>query len=364
MKRMGLAGLMLFVGLSWTVAENAGAPGLAGRSAAWKKSVALAAGEPSQTLAQTQQIPEGDRTAFARDVLGVIANKPNADRKRWIEEYAAVAAALVNGAGGAKRTTIAAVADEIVELGVTGEARELTVSREMTSLLQATIAQLSVPDRVAFAAAVHQAIDKQKSPDAEARARAFGATSVALATGAGDRKFVVVAEAFCEVPTNALGAVAHAMSEIFDQRRSKLSEQDYLQLAMRTLQAVADCVSGKSDAALRLASAAAAFVRGAGAPGAFEADLLAKIAPDVLTKAGITREGFAAALAAAKLALQAPHPASPLSIPLFSVQDLTPPGNLPSGLSVGGETGLPIARENRPPPPPPGYQNQGIGKKR
>jgi hypothetical protein len=173
-----------------------------------------------------------------------------------------------------------------------------------------------------------------------------------------------VAEAFCEVPTNALGAVSQAMSEIFDQRRSKLSEQDYLQLAMRTLQAVADCAAGKPDAAMRLASAAAAFVGGAGSPGTFEAGLLAKISPEVFAKTGITREGFVAALAAAKLAFQAPHVASPLSIPLFSVQDLIPPGSLPLGLSVGGETGLPIARENRPPPPPPGYQNQGIGKKR
>jgi len=252
----------------------------------------------------------------------------------------------------------------MVEIGVTGEARELTVTGEMTALFQATIERMPVTDRVAFAGNVFQAIDKQKAPDAETRNSNFKMASVALAAGAGEQKVVVVSAAFCEIPTNALGAVSAAFAEVFDQRRSKLSEPDYLQLAMRTLQAVADCATGKPDAGVRFAYAAAAFVGGAGSPATFEGALLAKLTPEILAKVGLSRDEFVAALAAAKGGIQGQRVASPLAIPLFSVQDLIPPGSVPLGLSVGGETGLPVARENRPPSPPPGYQNQGIGKKR
>jgi hypothetical protein len=355
MNKLIMSAVLALGVLATAYAAESIAPAREARSAVWQKNLALAVNDAAKATAAIQAMPEAERAAFAADVLAVLQTKRQvmADKAAWESSFAATAAALVAGAGGARQAVLAAVAAETVNAVVTSEARELTAGSltSLGALAKLEMSMLKGQDRVDFANALLQAVNKQKATDAGVHKLAMSMTALALFAGAGDAKKEVFAEVFAVVDLRDLGAVAKAFSDAFSQRKNNLGSDDYLQAATKLLQAVAERNAGQPDAGVRLAYAVAVFLGGANNPVQFEQDLTGKLA-DLLAKVGMTKERFATALAAAKADLAA-------NAALVSKMAAWGLIILPPGSMLAGEEGPPFVHENRPPG---GYQNQGIGK--
>ena len=345
------------LGAVW--AEDAGAPVFANRSAEWKSNLSLAVNDESKVAGAIQAMPEADRAAFAADVLGVLQTKQQlvADKAAWAKNYRMTAAALVAGAGGAKKAVLGSVAAGVVGACMTAESRELGSGDlpELGALAKSVTQQMKSEDRAAFANALIQATDKQKAADAATHKMALCAISLSMFAGAGDAKKGVVAEVFAVVAIDDLGAVAKSLSDAFNQRKNKLNNDDYLRLAVQYLREIAGRLAGQQDATLRFAYAVAAFLGGASNPAAFEPDLMGKIA-DLLPKVGATQESLATALTAARAGLTANAALVQGLYAILSPRTIFGVTILPPGNILSGEVGLPFVHENRPP----GYQDQGI----
>ena len=343
--------------LSAAFAENAGAPALDNRSPEWKKNLTVAVNDATKVAGVIQSMPEADRAAFATDVLGVLQSKRQfmADKVAWAKEYGTTVAALVTGAEGAKNAVLAAVAPEMVRACVTGESRELgRGDLELLGVLaKSSVSLLKVADRAAFANVLLQAVAKQKAADADVHKLAQCMTVLALVSGAGEAKKDVVAEVFATVELGDLGAVSEALSDAFNQRKNGLNNEEYMQVALQMLQAVAARTAGLPDAATRFAYAVSVFLDAAGNPTQFESDLMGKIS-GLLEKVG-HKDSFGTALAAAR-ADKAGNAALVQTI-YPSILQRNAWG--PIILQTGNLLGLPGVIVNRPPPPG-GYQNQGI----
>ncbi|MEI8242618.1 MAG: hypothetical protein WCI17_05070 [bacterium] len=325
------------------------------RSAAWQKNLALAVNDAAKATAAIQAMPEAERAAFAADVLAVLQTKRQvmADKAAWENSFAETAAALVAGAGGAKKAVLAAVAAETVNAVVAPESRELVAGSlaSLGALAKLEMSLLKGQDRVDFANALLQAVNKQKAADAGVHKLAMSVTALSLFAGAGNAKKDGFAEVFAVVDVRDLGAVAKAFSDAFGQRKNNLGSDDYLQAAMQLLQGVVARIAGQPDAADRFAYAVSVFLGGANNPVQFEQDLMGKLA-DLLGKIGATKESFTTKLAATKADMAA-------NAALVSKKTMWGLIILPPGSMMAGEEGPPFVHENRPPG---GYQNQGIGK--
>jgi hypothetical protein len=360
MKRAILALVVVLGSLAAAMAQDTGATTTDNRSAAWKQNLGLAVNDETKVTAAIQAMPEADRAAFAADVLSVLLAKRVlvADKAGWARSFAATAAALVAGAGNQRTAVAAAVAAEVLTACVSADTRELAAGDlpQLGALAKSVLLQLKGDDRIAFLDAMLAATNKQKAANGNVHKLALCTVALSLFAGAGDAKKGAAAEIFATVPLADLGAVAQAFSDAFSQRRNKLGSDDYLQAALQILQAVANRTAGLPDAASRFAYAVAAFLGGATSPATFEPLLMAKLS-DLLAKIGVTREAFAAALAAARSDMAAN---AALMQALFAPLNqrtvwgviILPPGNM-----LAGEEGPPFVHENRPPR---GYQNQGI----
>ena len=361
MNRLILVGVAAFglIGAA-ACAEDAGASALDNRSAEWKNNLGMAVNDETKVAGVMQGMPEADRAAFAADVLAVLHAKRlhMADMAAWEMNFGATTAALVAGSGGAKKAVLSAMAAEIVNDSVAAESRELDSGEllQLGVLAKSVEQRLGGDDRVAFANALLPAVDKQRTTDGGVHKLACSVTALSLFAGAGDAKKVVIAEMFAVVKTGDLGAVSKTFSDAFNQRKNRLGNDDYLQVAMQILQAVAARTAGQTDATARFSYAVAMFVGAAGNPAQFEKDLMGKLAA-LLSKIGATTESFAVALASAK---------GDLATNAALVQSLTPALSqkavwgviiLPPGTMLAGEEGPPFVHENRPPS---GYQNSGI----
>lgn len=360
MNRLILAGVAAFGLIGAACADDAGASSLDNRSSEWKKNLGLAVNDETKVAGVLQSIPEADRAAFATDVLAVLQAKRlhMADPAAWEKNFSATAAALVAGSDGAKKAVLSAMAAEIVNDCVAAESRELSSGEllQLGVLAKSVEQRLGGEDRVAFANALLLAVDKQKTTDGGVHKLACSVTALSLFAGAGDAKKIVIAEVFAVAKIGDLGAVSKSFADAFSQRKNSLGNDDYLQVAMQILQAVATRTAGLSDASTRFAYAVAMFVGAAGNPAQFEKNLMGKLA-ELLSNVGPTTESFAVALASAK---------GDLVTNAALVQSLTPTLSqkavwgviiLPPGTMLAGEEGPPFVHENRPPG---GYQNQGI----
>lgn len=339
-----VAGMAALGCLVVSCATGAEAAAVGARSPEWNKSLKLAVNDTRKAAAVMQAIPEAARATFAAEVLAALQAKRQrmADKLVWAHEFAAIAAGLAEGSGGAKDTVLAAVPAGIVNACVDPEARELTSgSLAQLSLLAKSVAeQLKSEDRVAFANALLLAVNKQKATDAGVHKQAMSVVALSLFAGAGTAKDSVLAEAFAVVDTNDLGAVAQIFSDAFNQRNNGLSNDEYLQTAQQILQKVAARLKNLPDVAKRFAYAVSVFLGGAANPAQFEQALLGKLT-DPLVGIGATKDGFASALGDAKA-------------------DMTANGTLVKGTQfkpfVGLLRTLPFIHENRPVPSK--YQNQ------
>lgn len=364
MNRLILAGVAVLGCLTVACAQSAGTPALDNRSAAWKQNLALAVNDPTKVAGVMQSIPEADRAAFAADVLEVLQTKRQymPDKAAWAQEFSATAAALIAGAGGAKNAVLSTVSAEIVNACVTGESHELASGdlAQLGILEKSTMLQLQGDDRVAFASAMLLAVGKQSTTDADVHKLAISTTALALVAGAGDAKTSVVADIFAVVPLADLGTVAQAFSDVFNQRKNSLGNDDYQQMALQTLQAVAARTAGQPGVVTGFAYVVATFVGGAANPAQFEQDLTGKLA-DLLAKMGMTQESLATALAAAKTDMAANAALLQTLYPTLSrktvwgVIVLTPDSLLGWQVTITPPTSTGLRR-----PPPSGYQNQGI----
>jgi len=338
MSKQILAGVAVLVCCAVFSASGAASTAAGGRSPEWNKNLKLAVNDAAKAAEAMKAMPEADRAAFAADVLAVLQAKGQrmADKTAWANEFAAIAAGLTAGSGGAKSTVLAAVAAGIGTACADPETRELTSGGVVLlgALAKGMESQLQGDDRVAFASVLLSTIGKQKASDAAVHKQAMGMVALALFSGAGDAKDRVLAEIFASVDVADLGAVAQAFANAFNQRNNGLDNDAYLQVSQQVLQKVAARLKGQPDAAKRFASAVAAFAGGAGNPTQFERDLMGKLA-DLLAGIGATPDGFATALAAAKadMAAEGAH------VKLLFMKPW-----------IGLLRGLPFVHENRPPP--------------
>ena len=289
MKKLIIAGMALMGCLAAEVAQSA-----IERSEAWQKGLAAAVSDGTKASEAIQQISEGDRAAFAADVLEHLSTKPVADDV-WNKEYAATAVALVSGAGSAKAAVLKAVANAELNIGVSADAREQQVPIKVTTLLTTTEVQLGAEDRTAFANATIKALESRKYSSDQSRKYALISTSFALIAGAGsERKTDVIAEVFATAPAKDMGTLAAAITDGFNQAKLRLNNDDFRQIAQRVLQSVSTRVSGQSDAVERFSYAVGAFVGAAKSPAAFQTTLLSRIGPDMLARIGTSSENLAA----------------------------------------------------------------------
>ena len=361
--RLILAGLVAF-GLLGAVcaADNVGAPTLANRTPEWKKNLGLAVNDETKVTGAIQAIPEADRAAFAAEVIAVLQSKRQylVDQAAWAQNFSATVAALLAGSGGAKTAMLSAMAAEIVNGCASSETRELGNAEllQLGALAKSIELRMGGPDRVAFANALLLAVDKQKTTDVGVHKLACSVTALSLFAGAGDGKQSVLAEEFAVVKLGDLGAVSKTFADAFGQRKNNLSNDDYLQAAVKILQTVAARTAGLPDATNRFAYAVAMFVAAAGNPAQFEQILLGKLA-EVLPKVGATTEAFASALAAAKGDIAANAALVQSLTATLAQRAVWGVIILPPGTMLAGEEGPPFVHENRPPPGVPSkYQNQ------
>jgi len=360
MNRLILAFLAAFGLIGAACAEDAGASALDNRSSEWKKNLGLAVNDETKAAGAIQSLPDADRAAFAADVLDVLQAKRlhMADAAAWEKNFSATAAALVAGSGGAKKAVLPAMAAEIVNDSAATESRELGNGEllQLGVLAKGVEQRLGGEDRVAFANALLLAVDKQRTTDGGVHKLACSVTALSLFAGAGDAKKGVIAEVFAVVRLGDLGAVSKTFSDAFNQRKNNLGNDDYLQVAMQILQAVAARTAGLPDATARFAYAVAMFAGAAGNPAQFEKDLTGKLA-ELLSKVGATTESFAVALAAAKGDMAANAALVQSLYPALFQKAVWGVIILPPGTMLAGEEGPPFVHENRPPS---GYQNSGI----
>lgn len=340
-----VAGVAMLVGcLAVFCAHGADTVAPGNHSAEWNKNLKMAVNDAGKAADAIKAMPAADRATFAAEVLAALQTKSQhmSSKSAWVNEFAATAAALVAGAEGAKMAVISAVAAGIVNACVDAESRELTSGSlaQLGELAKSVMSQLKDEDRLAFAKAQLFAVNQQKTADVAVHKQAMSLVALSLFAGAGSAKDSVLAEVFAVADGDDLGAIAQTFSDAFNRSNNKMDNDKYQQTTLQLLQALAARLKGQADATRRFAYLTAAFVQGAGNPAQFETDLLGRLA-DLLAGIGATKDGFAAALVAAKadMAENAKHTKNLFVRPL-------------GGLLYG----LPFVHENRPPPRR--YQNQ------
>jgi hypothetical protein len=359
MRTVLLAGMACVAGMAAAWAQDAArGPVPEGRSAAWRQLVAAAAIDSNRLAEAVLQTPEADRAAFVQDVLALVYSKPVTKKALRIRACAAAAAQALQaaGTGAGRQAVFDAVAGWAVGTAVHPESRELAATSDLSALLLAIESQAAAGDRVPFAASVLRAVASSSTADEASRKLALSTAALALVGGAGDRKVPVIATVFCDTPTNGLAAVTAALADAFGQRRNQLSNENYQQIALGVLTAVANCAAGKPDAGQRFAFAVAAFVEAAVVPAAFEQSILGRIPAEQLVKVGLTPESLATAVQTARRDMGAEKGILAAVQKTAGARPVWGVIILPPGTMLAGEQGPPFVHENRPP----GYQNQGI----
>ncbi len=121
----------------------------------WKKNVEASVNDPTKIAAIMKALPESQRAAFAKEVMAQLeakqAKMPN--QKEFRKQYAAVAAALVAAANGAKEAVMQVVVASVVQVAApdTGSWTKEDV-KELKALVKEVVSALPEADRSVFVA--------------------------------------------------------------------------------------------------------------------------------------------------------------------------------------------------------------------
>ena len=147
------------------------------------------------------------------------------------------------------------------------------------SVLQKTVSNLALGDRVAFTQNALKAVSRLPVSNEE-KAAAFVRTAVGCLEGkTGDVKKDIIAEIFAVTPVEYLPMVTEELAKRFDQKRNNLSDDEFEKIASETLEAAAERNAKTDEPSVRNAFVALCFLRAAKSPDSLKNGLIAKL-PD------------------------------------------------------------------------------------
>lgn len=147
------------------------------------------------------------------------------------------------------------------------------------SVLQKTVSNLALGDRVAFTQNALKAVSRLPVSNEE-KAAAFVRTAVGCLEGkTGDVKKDIIAEIFADIPVEYLPMVTEELAKRFDQKRNNLSDDAFDKIASETIEAAAARNAKTDEPSVRNSFVALCFLRAAKSPESLKNGLIAKL-PD------------------------------------------------------------------------------------